>query len=58
MPAGLERWSNLYHRVDQFKVGAGDVGSLQNRGLDRGRLDGRRLRLLRLRSGHTEENES
>jgi hypothetical protein len=29
MPAGLERWSNLHHRIDQFKVGAGDVGPLK-----------------------------
>jgi hypothetical protein len=31
MAPGLERWSNLYHRVHQFKVGAGDVGSLTAR---------------------------
>ena len=54
MAAGLEIRSDLDRGVDHFQIGAGNVGLLQNRALDRRRLQ---RRLLGLWRGRSEKNE-
>ena len=54
MAAGLEARRDLHGRVDHLEIGAGNVGLLQDRALDR---RGLQRRLLRLRRGRAEQNE-
>ena len=59
--AGLEAGSDLHRGVDHFQIGAGHVGSLQDRALDGRGLQRRRLLLPaapRARARHDSQNEA